>query len=303
MKPVLAAVTLALTLAVAIARPAVASPATDLARSADALRLAGAMGAAPLIKVLPADDLEAAWPLVRVGMRSDGALLADFLAQSGQRIFVSGDDGVVGWWNPMADAWVVSLWRQGQGGWRLTQVGALLGDELASAAPTALPVLTPAWIGRNPSLIQALADQHRQGVDRFRMALRSGAAAAVLADSARQKRAWTILLGRQGAMRMGLALIGGPLGVAGARRTVEEILVADTAGRVADPDARQMLAAMPEPVRVSLRPVMVVREPGGLAVLAASPIAPGFIVLTHIPDDRADIARIETISLFAKEHP
>ena len=135
------------------------------------------------------------------------------------------------------------------------------------------------------------------------MALRSGAAAAVLADSARQKRAWTILLGRQGAMRMGLALIGGPLGVAGARRTVEEILVADTAGRVADPDARQMLAAMPEPVRVSLRPVMVVREPGGLAVLAASPIAPGFIVLTHIPDDRADIARIETISLFAKEHP
>jgi hypothetical protein len=280
-----------------LASAAVASPTSELAGRAAALRLAGAASPAELVRTTPAEDLAAAGPLTRVSVGANGVLLSAFLGQSLQRTVVTGDDGVVGWWNPIADAWLVSLWRRDSTGWRLRSVGAVVGDDLASAPVQGRP-LTPRWIRSNASTAQALANQHREGAARFEAALRGGTLGALLNDPAGQQRAWTVVLGREGAMRRGLARLGGGAGLAATRHAMNEILVAD-AGAHVDPSSRAALAALPDPTRVTLRPVMALEARDGLAVLSASPLSPGVVIITHVAQGHP--TRVETVALAATE--
>lgn len=132
------------------------------------------------------------------------------------------------------------------------------------------------------------------------LALPSGAAPATDTAAANLAHGADVL--RLGAMGVGPLIKALPAdGLAAAGPLVRVGMRGD--GDLADPAARRALSAIPDAIRATLRPVMAVREPGGIAVFSASPVAPGFIILTHIAKDPDSDTGVETLSLFDMEHP
>jgi hypothetical protein len=266
------------------AAPAGPSPEAALAARATAFRFASGVGLDHAATAVSPAEAGALAPFA--GVQGDFArlMVADAVVQANQYVAVTGDAGVVGWWNPFDDAWIVTLWAETPQGWSLQRMGALIGDDLEPNVPPADQSVALNWSNASGGLAQALWARNQERVAAFKAAVQSGRLPPVLGDAARLSRAWSAIADRQSQQLGGLLQAKERPGYGAYDRVVWRALATQARSIAFDAGMKQRLDALPVAARRSLHPVMIARRADGYTLIEQSPLAPGFLVVARLHD-------------------
>ncbi len=282
------------------------SPGDALALHATALRLVAGTSPDKLSQLTTGEEGPALQPLF--AQRDDRARAAvqQFLLHSMQLVSVKGTSATVGWWNPFADAWVITSWTLQARQWRLRETRALLGADLedSSTSPTTPAVLQ--WPRRGGLLAAELWTNHRDRLRLYEQAVRSGTLPALLTDGSRQQRAWLGIVDRQSLFEATLFKLSELAGYQQFESLLHRTITAPTAGVLIAASLRTRLAALPRTALRTLQPVMVAHHDDGYTVIEQSPIAPTFLVFARLRNpggsstgNSATVLSLNAVSLLA----
>jgi hypothetical protein len=264
------------------------NPAVELAYRAGDLRLFGAKDLPTLIRHLRAADLIGARALILRGYHGVGRQLSDFLAGSTQHIVVRGNVGLVGWYNPIADAWILTEWRKGKAGWILWRTDALTGDDLAGDAPYQA---APAWTGKPASVPVFLPERAKAQAARLQALAITPAMGALINDAKREARAWSTLELREADAAATLTRAARIKGYERWAPDLHAVMLGGGHASAPLAEFRDALHREPAEVRKALRPVAAFPEAGGLGVIVQSPLAPQVLLVADLSAAGAAPAR------------
>lgn len=269
-----------------------------LATRGTGLRMAGAGSVDGLLAALKSGEATAAAPLEARASGRDGQVLSDFLRQSTQYVSVSGNDGVIGWWNPFDDLWIVSIWNRDAAGWTLVRTGAFLGSDFDTDAAPDFD-----WGQSNKSFVTTLQMHNWTRVIAYQSAVRDHRLPRLMNDASLQSRAWAALPERHLLMAGQLKTVEMTPGLTG----YDSLIKAAADSAVTEDECAEICArlrSLPGYSRQTLHAVMVVRHGNGLIVAMQSPLTPAFILLADIRGDVVSgsprILALRAVSLFAK---
>ena len=286
----------------------VSASALALAARAGSLRLFG-----PNATRAPAQNFSAAERAASAAMfdnlnAADAAMLTAFLKQSSQYVDAQGTRGVTGWWNPLADAWVIGEWRLTGSEWVLESLEPLLGEDLSSnepGPPISGASFDPRWPSARVSVKAALLQHHLVAVASFKNAYLSGHLVALTADHERTRRARIVMFAREARMRQGLAQAAAQQGVEVYTAAISAVLKPTATIDASQSVEVRRLVALPSEIRGSMEPVMAFRRPTGMTFALQSLFAPGLIVFIHFehasPNAVSKPPEIELVSLFSRQ--
>lgn len=269
-----------------------------LATTADSLRIVAGAQVDRARQWAAPEEMAPLKPLLGHGPGA-AVLLSGLIAESSQYVRVTGDSGLVGWWNPFDDAFLVSRWRRTAAGWRLVGLDALLDADLDPASSATSPAPFD-WPLQAHGLTKALQINNRRAIRRFESA-DPDRLQALLADRPRVARAWFVIGARQAIVRDMLQRAASLPGASAYGETARAALSSPDTARMIDPADGRRLAGLPAATRRSLRPVMVGQTDVGLVVLMQSPLSPAFVVAADLarttPGGALAPVRLETVSL------
>lgn len=290
---------------IALAGPIDAAPASSgaapsellaaLASKAAAFRLIASRDVHRIEPLLDEAERKAAAPLTELTPAFKAAMVAGSLEQSLDLVDVTGQDGLVAWWNPFDDTVIASRWAVVDGTWRLRQLGALLGSDLVGASSSSPPDKLD-WPNHGADVGSALATQNATGIARLRAAVQSQALPPMLGDAARQARAWSTLIERHAQNAFILSAAVKEPGLADYRARLVAALLRKPGVKTLDPGFAHALLRLPPAARATLRPVLVVKVKTVHAVVVQSPLKPAFVIIADVDDARSPL-RFRTVPL------
>ena len=246
-------------------------PAVQLQALGEGLRL---WGTRALAETLPPPSTAAnAVSEALAGLNVSGrGLLSALWGQSIQHIHVAGNRAIVGWWHPLIDGWTVTSWTLTPEGWRLDQMGFVLGETLAQEPQP--------WTEAAPSARQAIQLHCARAVLAFDTAARSGGLERSFSPEGGRTARDTLLL-RLANQQEHLDISARTTGYSRYHAALESSLVTHPATITGPGSIGRSITELPGEVRITLRPIGAFQRPDGLTFAVQSPLAPRIIVFVH----------------------
>ena len=279
--------------------PAVAStkPLTSLARlqlEAAAGRAATINGGEDAFDRLSAapDDPQA---VIRGLNPRQRALVSGILGQSVQFAAMTGDQGVVAWFDLFTGTWLISDWTRTGQNWRMTRLGATSSEALAKTN------IDKPWYRRAATLSDAIRQQARDAHTIFSTIVSTGGAERLITDSAVSRATLIAAITRAEGGDDRLAELQRRPAYAHYSKALTDIFLTHTQQVQAPPELKKAIGSLSGAERLSLRTIDSFERPDGQTFTVQSPLAPALVfVIDYKASDAVSPAlpvRIETINL------